>query len=129
MLHPRVRQVVNAASSDNLLTEHYYDLAACTKKRHNLNSQTPLSTRRYEQIITEVSRDQYQGQPMTERLVLAVAFGVPNLRGDVDNLIKSLQDGMQGIVYWNDSQIDALLAVRYKTETPNVDVRLFEWRE
>lgn len=62
----------------------------------------------------------------TERLRLEYSLHeTDHRRRDVSNYVKSLQDGMEGFLYVNDSQIDEVLAVRGEmTETPFVRVRV-----
>jgi Holliday junction resolvase RusA-like endonuclease len=57
---------------------------------------------------------------------MVVSFGVLDFRSDLDNLIKSISDGMQGVAMTNDSHIDCIIAVRHKTKEPLIEVQLYE---
>lgn len=48
----------------------------------------------------------------------------PTKKPDVDNLIKALCDGLNGVAYHDDTQIVDLYAYRYYSETPRVEVIL-----
>lgn len=50
----------------------------------------------------------------------------PNVRPDLDNVVKAILDAMNGVVYQDDAQVVNLVATkRYATE-PRVEVYLFE---
>lgn len=61
--------------------------------------------------------------PINGQVVIGVTHYCETVIGDVDNLIKPIQDALQGVVYWNDRQvsdtignrrqIDASYVVRY----------------
>jgi Holliday junction resolvase RusA-like endonuclease len=45
-------------------------------------------------------------------------------RGDLDNLIKSLGDGLQGIVFTNDKQICEIRTMKIWNESPGIFVKI-----
>ena len=50
----------------------------------------------------------------------------PTTRPDVSNVIKSVEDGLNGIAYHDDSQISELMVFRYYGEEPGVCVEIRE---
>ncbi len=105
--------------------DYLFPLWAVPKQRHNDNHQTPLKTKRYEELIAELTRQQKSHVPIG-RLLLGVTFGVKDFKSDISNLVKSIEDGMQHIAFGDDQQIDALVAYRYKSKDPEIHVQLYE---
>lgn len=70
----------------------------------------PTRTRNYEALIAEATALQYPLQsPLTCELIVFINFYMENRRhGDIDNLAKSVLDGMQGVAFANDKQIKGL---------------------
>lgn len=61
--------------------------------------------------LVQVAALQAHGRPMLEGSVgLAVTFHGARLNGDLDNLVKGVKDGMTGIIYRDDVQIEELFA-------------------
>lgn len=102
-----------------------FPLDAVPKERPLRGASTPPKTRAFEDIITQLSKEQWDGEPLTDLLGASLVFDKgrilvrlwklpfedsPTARGDIDNLVKSTFDGMQGIIYKNDSQICILNA-------------------
>jgi Holliday junction resolvase RusA-like endonuclease len=54
---------------------------------------------------------------------------VPTVKPDLTNLIKSIEDGMNGIVYRDDSQIVRLDVIKLYATTPGARVRVLELAE
>jgi len=48
----------------------------------------------------------------------------PTKKPDMDNLVKTCQDALEGIAYKNDSQIVTLLAGKYYSDEPRVEIVL-----
>ena len=44
-------------------------------------------------------------QPTTDDVVITITYYYENIIGDVDNIIKPIQDSLNGIVYIDDSQV------------------------
>lgn len=50
----------------------------------------------------------------------------PTKRPDVDNIVKSITDAMESVIYANDSAIVQLWAEKFYSDTPRVEVRVSE---
>ena len=107
---------------------------------------TPAKTARYEERIALAAADAMQGQPPTEEAVgMIIRVGVPvpgsasrkqkeqmlsghivpSKKPDLDNYIKSVQDGINQIAYKDDKQVLALYASKTYSDKPGVDVTVF----
>lgn len=63
------------------------------------------------------------GAPTVQRVVLTASFVVRDRRArDLDNLVKLVQDAMNGVVYRDDSQIDVLHASKDVGPRPGTSV-------
>ena len=61
-------------------------------------------------------------------VALSLMVYFPDRRGDLDNRVKQLFDGLQGAVYANDSQIMHYEVTRkFDKENPSVAVEVFLW--
>lgn len=62
-------------------------------------------------------------RPFGGQVAVVVDVYRPAKRGDLDNFLKCLLDGLQGTMYKNDKQIKCILATRYDDKTnPRVEV-------
>ena len=67
---------------------------------------TPKTTKVYEARIAWTAKAAWDGQIMTQNgLGLWVRFGLEAMRPDLDNLVKAVLDGLEGVIYRNDRQI------------------------
>lgn len=48
----------------------------------------------------------------------------PTIKPDLDNCIKIISDSLNGIAYKDDSQIVAVVADKYYSDTPRVEIRI-----
>lgn len=72
---------------------------------------TPAATRNAEQRIANRLFAAYPHlTPTSARLRVVCRFHVKGLRGDTDNFVKLLLDGLQGRAFVNDSQVDSIEA-------------------
>ena len=77
---------------------------------------TPKKTVDFEKLIAAAWREQ-QGETMIETPIsLYVNIGVVNMRKDLDNMVKSIADGLNNVAYKDDSQIISLHAWKYPAE-------------
>lgn len=111
---------------------------------------TPGKTTRYENLVSLAYKEVYPdvipaGEPI--RLTVIAYFPVPkatskkrmalmlaNLihhvkRPDVDNVLKSVQDGLNKVAFMDDSQIWSLCAEKRYSEYPRVEVIIEETRD
>ncbi len=82
---------------------------------------TPRATVDAEKGIAWRARMAYRGTPTTENVRVDLVFTCRRL-SDLDNLVKLALDGMQGVVYANDSQVSEIHAVRLLGEDPHTSV-------
>jgi crossover junction endodeoxyribonuclease RusA len=64
---------------------------------------------RVREACAEVWTDQ---PPIGEQVIIRVTHYCEKVLGDVDNLIKPIQDALQGVVYWNDRQVSDTIGNR-----------------
>ena len=100
---------------------------------------TPQATVDYERLVGWQCRSVYKGKPLTQALKLTVRvfFKLPKRtvkekgdwhtqRLDLDNVIKSIKDGLNGIAYEDDSQIASLVATKQWASEDYVIVEIEE---
>ena len=100
---------------------------------------TPQATVDYERLVGWQCRSVYKGKPLTQALKLTVRvfFKLPKRtvkekgdwhtqRPDLDNVIKSIKDGLNGIAYEDDSQIASLVATKQWASEDYVIVEIEE---
>lgn len=97
-------------------------------KERDAQGQTKPRTRNYEKTVAKLAREddceQAQG-----RLFMQVLYLATKPTGDISNCLKSLEDGLNKIAYYDDSKIDATLALRLcspQFRQPQTLVRIFE---
>jgi len=62
-----------------------------------------------------------------KKQLLAIAGEIkPTSKPDVDNLIKAVKDGLNGVVWLDDSQVVEIVAVKKYDQNPRVDVEVIE---
>jgi len=59
-------------------------------------------------------------------LAVGALFEAPTRRADLDNLWKSLSDGLK--VAFNDRQVEAFLVVYLRNPKPRIEVAILPWR-
>ena len=108
---------------------------------------TPRTTEVYENEIRMGWKKVNGEEPFTGPLVMRLYFYMPipksetkanklkmlekkirpTKKPDIDNLVKSVMDALNGIAYEDDSQIVTLLAKKYYGEMPCVKIIVAEW--
>lgn len=100
---------------------------------------TPSKTREYEEHVASIAREHtpvdglfagalrvwlrfYLKRPKS--LPKRVLYNVK--KPDIDNLIKSILDGLEGVIYKNDSQVIDLYSIKSYGDPPRVEVRIVE---
>ena len=93
---------------------------------------TPERTREYEETVREFAEAAMEGRPPVEfGVTVRCHFQFKSKNGgwrtskpDLDNLIKAVTDGMNGIVYKDDSQIVAIGAGKANGDANEVEVEV-----
>ena len=113
------------------------------KERPRKNKQggfyTPQKTKDYESIVGWSARSVYKGNPNENPMfvTLNIYFRLPkktkNKEGDwcmknvdVDNIAKSVLDGLNGIVWDDDKQVVDLRVKKYWSINPRIEVEIIE---
>lgn len=87
-------------------------------------------TKWYEQQISEYTAEQHQRfEPFEADLTMFVAFYFENrVHGDLDNCVKAIWDGMQGVAFTNDKQIKEFhVSTTYGARKPRTEVIIMPW--
>ena len=108
---------------------------------------TPDKTKNYETLVKELYFYEHGKKPMLEGMLsieISAYFAIPKSangskkkamidgkvrpvkRPDIDNVIKSITDALNNIAYNDDSQIVSVLAEKYYSDKPRVEIRLLE---
>lgn len=64
-----------------------------------------------------------------ERALRLAGVHRPTVKPDTDNYIKSTLDGLNGLLWHDDAQIVDLIAHKYYSEHPRVEIEVKEMRE
>lgn len=106
---------------------------------------TPTRTKNYEAMIAKVWATNYPEQAKGD-LIVKTAFYMPtpvswsrtnkekaerglirpSVRPDIDNLVKIVLDGLNGVAFVDDKQVVELTAVKYYSATPRTDIAIDE---
>jgi len=89
---------------------------------------TPRRTKDYETLVRDLAGLEWKREPSRARLAMTLKFWRENRRlCDLDNLVKSALDSLNGIVFEDDSQIDVLFAARaIDRDNPRVEILIEE---
>jgi len=124
--------------------------ARYVKRGNFVQAYTPEKTRTYETLIKDVARQAMGGsEPLetpvslylyirvpipasaTKKRLQAIADGSekPIKKPDASNILKSVEDGMNGVVYKDDSQIINIHVTKVFSSEPGVDICVKECLE
>lgn len=79
---------------------------AIPKKRHNAKGRTPLATWAFEQqIVGPLAAEAWRQAPTVRPVGLVIDLFYFDHPPDESNALKSIEDGMNGIVYLDDEQV------------------------
>lgn len=92
---------------------------------------TPQRTRDYEETVKTWVALFWQEEPTEVLLFVSLRFYRDSKRrADFDNLTKSVLDGMQGVVFVDDSQIkEAHIRIEVDRDNPRVEVWVRDFKE
>lgn len=104
---------------------------------------TPDKTRKAEEEIRWLMREQYRGEPATGPISLSVTFYTPipaslskkrrealvgayntSRNGDLDNLVKTVSDSGNDLLWLDDAQIVSLTAKKIYSKTPHIELQV-----
>ena len=85
---------------------------------------TPARTREYETLVSQAAGIAWSGEPAMGDLSVTLRFYRANrIRCDIDNLIKSVADSLNGVIWDDDDQIVELHATKnYDKDRPRVEI-------
>lgn len=83
---------------------------------------TPKTTREYEELVACFARMAYKEKPTKHPVRLDLIIRSSKSRADISNILKSIEDGMNGIVYIDDRQIKEIHISRTEGDGEGVDV-------
>lgn len=84
----------------------------------------PERTRQYEQLVGWCAKQIFKKPLKNELAVYIDVYVKNNVFPDIDNIAKSILDGMQGVAYENDRQIYFLSVQRLRGKDEYVEVRI-----
>jgi crossover junction endodeoxyribonuclease RusA len=93
---------------------------------------TPRKTQEAEDRIAAVASSAWAGRhmrPWEKPVLLEAVFWLPSKRRvDLDNLLKTVTDALNGVVYKDDSLIWSLTAAKaFSTDRPRTEVWVYDW--
>jgi len=92
----------------------------------NGNVYTPRKTHNYEQLV----KTYYRGPFFQGEVKIELIFVLPDRRRvDVDNLVKSVLDGLNGKAWTDDCQVVSLQADKFTGDEPGVTITIQEAEE
>ena len=83
---------------------------------------TPKTTREYEESVAWFAKTAYKEEPTKDPVRLDLTIRSSKSRADISNILKSIEDGMNGIIYVDDKQIEEIHISRVKGDGEGVDV-------
>jgi len=86
---------------------------------------TPRTTREYEETVAWFAKTAYKEEPTKDPVRLDLTIRSSKSRADISNILKSIEDGMNGIIYVDDKQIEEIHISRIKEGNEGVDVAVF----
>ena len=90
------------------------------------NVYTPVKTKRYEELVAWKTKEVIK-EPLAGNVALYIKVYVKgNVFPDLDNIAKSILDGMNKVAYHDDKQVSCLVIQRIKGQEEKVEVELEE---
>lgn len=90
------------------------------------NVYTPTRTKQYEELVAWKTKEVIK-EPFTGNIAVYIKVYVKNnVFPDLDNIAKSILDGMNKVAYHDDKQVSCLVIQRIKGQEEKVEVELEE---
>ena len=83
---------------------------------------TPKRTQEYEEHVAWCAKMAYKEDPIELPVRLDLVIRSSKSRADTSNILKSIEDGMNEIVYLDDKQIKEIHILRIEGDSEGVDV-------
>jgi len=83
---------------------------------------TPKTTREYEESVAWFAKSAYKEDPTTLPVRLDLMIRSSKCKADASNILKCIEDGMNGIIYIDDKQIKEIHIKRVEGDGEGVDV-------
>lgn len=83
---------------------------------------TPKTTREYEESVAWFAKSAYKEDPTELPVRLDLMIRSSKCKADASNILKCIEDGMNGIIYIDDKQIKEIHIKRVEGDGEGVDV-------
>ena len=96
------------------------------------NVYTPSKTKDWEHMIGLIANEHFRDSIFEDEVGVALFFFLRGKRGDIDNLAKSVLDGLQGVAYKNDSQVYILFVQKIRVNYENdegVEINIWDLKK
>jgi Holliday junction resolvase RusA-like endonuclease len=115
-----------------------FDIDPVAKSRPRFNGRrgkpyTPANTKNFEMNISRLASPQIR-KPLEGALKVTINFLLrrpksvtrkyPLVKPDIDNFIKSLLDGLNGIAFKDDAQVTTVVASKYYATSGRIEVKI-----
>lgn len=114
------------AARHNQRADYFFPIPAQGKERPGEFFSTKPSTRAFEALIAEATREQVEEKLLTLPLGCVILATVPKRTFDIDNFLKSLWDGMNNLAYDDDKMFDMVFLVRELSPDVSISVEIIQ---
>ena len=90
------------------------------------NFYTPKTTKDFERLVAIKAIEAGIGR-IKGSIAVSIKFYGKYGRSDIDNLSKSVLDGLKK--HFNDNKVDALMAIKKKSNIEKTEVRIWNWED
>ena len=86
---------------------------------------TPRTTREYEETVAWFAKTAYKEEPTKGPVRLDMTIRSSKSKADTSNILKAIEDGMNGIIYVDDRQIKEIHISRVEGDGEGVEVTVY----